>query len=208
MSIAIDEPTGSVRTLRDAPSVTRSTAQVLDTWETLHARADLLRHDTQQEQQRALRDHLADLGATFTRSSVLDLLDTLAGYGFSWRDIARFCRVSVPALQKWRRGQGLKPERRRDLADIVAVVETIKKRLVNDPAAWMETPLLDSTITPGDLLAAGMPSAVVDLAGAQDSVFIEQTLTAFDANWRARRTRQGYAISADEDGHLAITIEG
>lgn len=39
------------------------------------------------------------------------MLSDLAELGFAWRDIARLVKVSVPAVQKWRKGgEGLRGE--------------------------------------------------------------------------------------------------
>src|SRR5262249_61234902 len=46
------------------------------------------------------------------RAGMLEMLDELADLGLAWRDIARLIDVSVPAVQKWRRGAGAPGERR------------------------------------------------------------------------------------------------
>lgn len=44
------------------------------------------------------------------KDSVASMLSDLADLGFARRDIARLVKVSVPAVQKWRRGEGVRGE--------------------------------------------------------------------------------------------------
>jgi len=45
------------------------------------------------------------------KRSVRDMMTGLGDEGFSWRDIALFVGVTVPAVQKWRRGERASPDR-------------------------------------------------------------------------------------------------
>ena len=49
------------------------------------------------------------------------LLSMLGERGFAWRDVARMVGVSVPAVQKWRKGERCTGENRRQVAALVAM---------------------------------------------------------------------------------------
>ena len=53
----------------------------------------------------AMKRDLDDGTLAADRESGLELLTELNAEGISWRDLARLAEVSVPALQKWRRGE-------------------------------------------------------------------------------------------------------
>jgi len=89
------------------------------------------------------------LAADRARSSTTALLDELAAMGFAWRDVARLVGVSVPAVQKWRRGEGATGENRARLASLLAACDLIAAHyLVEDLAtedcvAWLQADLGD-----------------------------------------------------------------
>jgi hypothetical protein len=137
------------------------------------------------------------------RSSTEELLEELADLGFAWRDIARLVGVSVPAIQKWRRGEGTTGDNRRKVASLVAACDLVAEHYgIQDVASWFEMPLLDGVpVTPIELWARGRPDLVFDYAsGHGDS---EQILTSSDPQWR-ERYRSDFEVFRSDDGQLSI----
>ena len=54
------------------------------------------------------------------KASVASMLVELADLGFAWRDIARMVGVSVPAVQKWRKGEKASGDSRSQLSSLLA----------------------------------------------------------------------------------------
>lgn len=53
------------------------------------------------------------------------MLSDLAELGFAWRDIARLVKVSVPAVQKWRKGEKASGESHSRVASLLAACDLI-----------------------------------------------------------------------------------
>lgn len=138
------------------------------------------------------------------------LLTTLADYGFAWRDIAKMIGVSVPAVQKWRRGEGLTGDNARKLASLVAGCEIIQKfnPVIVDVAMWFEVPIVDEApVTPIDLWATGNQQLVFEHARVDVSSKVDpyDTMDSFDANWR-ETYRSDFETFRAEDGELSIRV--
>ncbi len=136
------------------------------------------------------------------------LLNELADLGFAWRDIAKMVGVSVPAIQKWRRGEGLTGENARKLARLVAGCEIIQKfnPVITDVAMWFEVPIVDEApVTPIDLWATGNLQLAFEHARVDVSAKIDpyQTMDSFDPNWR-ETCRSDFDTFRAEDGELSI----
>jgi transcriptional regulator with XRE-family HTH domain len=133
------------------------------------------------------------------------LLEALADLGFSWRDIARLVGISVPAIQKWRKGGKLSPENRRKLASLLAACDFITMHfLVEDIGQWFEMPITDSApITPIDLWADGNPVLVFEYATRH--LTPDETMDKFDPSWR-ERYRTNVEVFRDDDGILGLRI--
>lgn len=136
------------------------------------------------------------------------LLNELADLGFAWRDIAKMVGVSVPAIQKWRRGEGLTGENARKLARLVAGCEIIQKfnPVITDVAMWFEVPIVDEApVTPIDLWATGNQQLVFEHARVDVSAKVDPHLTmdSFDPNWR-ETYRNEFETFRAEDGELSI----
>jgi len=152
------------------------------------------------------RSHYLEWTARTThrgRSSTQELLGELADLGFAWRDLARLVGVSVPAIQKWRRGEGATGENRHKVASLLAACDLVAEHYgIHGVASWFEMPLLTGVpVTPIELWAGGRPDLVFDYAsGHTDS---EQILTAWDPQWR-ERYRSGFEVFRAGDGQLSI----
>ncbi|HSV66376.1 MAG TPA: transcriptional regulator [Mycobacteriales bacterium] len=137
------------------------------------------------------------------RSSTRELLDEFAELGFAWRDVARLVGVSVPAIQKWRRGEGTTGENRHKVASLLAACDLVADHYgIREVASWFEMPLLAGVpVTPIELWAGCRPDLVFDYAsGHTDS---EQVLTSWDTTWR-QRYRSDYEVFRAGDGELSI----
>lgn len=136
------------------------------------------------------------------------LLGELADLGFAWRDIAKMIGVSVPAIQKWRRGEGLTGENARKLASLVAGCEIIQKfnPVIIDVAMWFEVPIVDEApVTPIDLWATGNQQLVFEHARVDVSSRVDpyDTMDSFDPNWR-EKYRSDFETFRAADGELSI----
>lgn len=134
------------------------------------------------------------------------LLGVLAAMGFAWRDIARMVGVSVPAIQKWRRGEGLTGENARKLARLVAACEVIQKfnPMITDVALWFEAPIVDEApVTPIDLWASSNQQLVFEHARLEVDPLT--TMDSFDANWR-ETYRSDFETYRAGDGDLSIRM--
>jgi hypothetical protein len=142
-----------------------------------------------------------------SRSGVHDILSELADLGFAWRDLARLVGVSVPAIQKWRRGEGTTGENRRKVASLIAACDMIAQNFgIQEVSSWMEMPVLDDVpITPMDLWIAERVDLVFDLASGH--VDAEQIVTALDHDWRTRH-RSDFEVFKASDGQLSIRPKG
>jgi hypothetical protein len=137
------------------------------------------------------------------RASTSAMLDELSSLGFAWRDIARLVGVSVPAVQKWRRGEHASGESRRKVASLLAACDLITEHYdVQEIASWFEMPLLAHVpVTPLDLYIGERPDLVFEHANGY--VDPEQILMQFDAEWR-ERYRSDFEVFRDHDDELSI----
>jgi transcriptional regulator with XRE-family HTH domain len=133
------------------------------------------------------------------RSSVVSLLAELADLGFAWRDIARMVGVSVPAVQKWRRGDAASGENRARLARLVAACDLVTEHAaVADVASWFEMPLSpDAPVTPMDLWSDARHDLVFECA--LDRQAPSALLDQWDPDWR-ERFHSDYEVAVADDG--------
>ncbi len=131
------------------------------------------------------------------------MLAELAELGFAWRDVARMARVTVQAIQKWRRGAGISGENRHGIASLLAACDLVAERYgIQGVASWFEMPLLPGVpVTPIDLWGAHRPDLVFDYASGHTGP--EQILTAWDPEGRDRY-RSSFEVFRAEDGRLSI----
>lgn len=192
---SIDETSGtskSVRELNGDAAVIR--AQAGD----LHSTSTSLHHRT--------RDYALSLSRNdWGRKSPADLLAHLSELGFAWRDIARMVGVSVPAIQKWRRGERITGDNRARLTQLLAVLQMVTDEyLISDPASWFEMPIVDGVaVTPIDLYVAGSVELLLDWASHYE-VDSTVVLDKFDADWRQTHVDKNFEIFVAEDGELSI----
>lgn len=135
------------------------------------------------------------------------LLEELSDLGFAWRDVARMLGVSVAAVQKWRRGDGVTGANRLKIASLLAVCDMATAHYgISEVASWFEMPLVSGCpITPIDLYSQERPDLVFDYASGHSDP--EQALTDFDPEWR-ERYRSSFEVYEAADGALAIRPKG
>lgn len=197
-----------------ALTATRATATVLTElteWSgSIRGQAHDLHQDTDQLHQDTLRAQWANRTTQRGRSSPQEMLSELADLGFAWRDVARLVGVSVPAIQKWRRGEGATGDNRQRIAQLLAACDLITENyLVQEVASWFEMPLplplgQDVPVTPADLWAAGHFDLVLDYASGHADT--EQLLTSWDPQWR-ERYRSDYEVFIAGDGQRSIRLK-
>ncbi|MCL2470872.1 MAG: hypothetical protein FWF25_03930 [Propionibacteriaceae bacterium] len=146
------------------------------------------------------------LAAGRAKSSVQTMLSELAELGFAWRDIAQLVHVSVPAVQKWRRGEKASGESRQRLASFLAACDLVANDyMVEDIASWFEMPLVASVpVTSITLYAADRADLVFEHASGHADP--EAVLTQFDPDWR-ERFRSDFEVFQAGDGHRSIRMK-
>lgn len=160
-------------------------------------------HDVAQLHRDVREERLVEETRSVAKRSAESLLDDLSERGFSWRDIARMVRVSVPAVKKWRRGEAISGENRYRLAAVCALCEILDEELlIDDLATWFEIPIDDaSAVTPIDLVVAGRLDLVQE--HAHENVAPSELLDEYDPTWRERRASDFEVVRAD-DGMMSI----
>ena len=138
------------------------------------------------------------------RQSVRSLLQALSEQGLSWSMVSRALGISVPAIRKWRLGEGVSPQNRHSLARLVALVDMLSDQfMIEDPAAWLEIPLVDSRRTLADVYAAGRVELVLEYAGRWIAS-PEQVLDGFEPGWREGAPPREFETFVATDGNVGI----
>ena len=165
----------------------------------LRTRSKMLTDDVTELHQDAQLEELEERARNRVKLNVEELLNRLSGLGFAWRDVARMVGVSVPAVQKWRRGESASGENRFRLAQLVAICDMVAEdHLVIDVAGWLEVPISSAApLTPLDLLTAGRDDLVLE--HASEHVSAEEILDRFDDGWRDRY-RSEFEVFVAADG--------
>jgi transcriptional regulator with XRE-family HTH domain len=134
---------------------------------------------------------------------VTQLLDEFTDLGFAWRDIARLVGVSVPAIQKWRKGGSTSPENRRRLAGLLAACDFVQHHHeTDDIGQWFEMPLVQGIpVTLIDLWADDQYALVFEYALGH--LAAETLLDRFEPEWRARY-QSDFETFVAADGELSI----
>lgn len=174
--------------------------------QSLHTRVRHLQEDVSETRRRTLLRELDERQEQVAVRGGPELLSTLADAGFAWRDIARLTAVTVPAVQKWRRGTGISPENRLRLARLVALREVANDRLITEPTSWLEMPVKDRVkLSRLDLLAGDRFDLVLELmSNDAGPVAPDGILDEFDPLWRERYVDDKFEVFLAEDGIASI----
>lgn len=155
------------------------------------------------------RLHLAELeDKTVERAKIAptQALEQLSDYGFAWRDVARIIGVSVPVLNKWRKGTGINGENRLKIARLLALIDMLADRFIDEPASWLEMPIIDNVgLNRLDLLQRGRYDLVLALASEHTSDgTVDSVMNEIDVNWRDNLVENTFETFAAEDGAISI----
>ena len=209
--VDLDEGRQTAATSIAAPTIaadaTRVVAAILTTEvDELRHRVKTLSVGIDQTHQRTYLHEWGVLTQERTARSTTDMLSELADLGFAWRDIGRLVGVSIPAVQKWRKGERTSPDNRHRLASLLAGCGLIvRHRSVDDIGQWFEMPLVQGIpVTPIDLWAAGEYPLVFDYA--MQHMTAEDILDRFDPEWRERYQSDFETFTAG-DGELSIRVK-
>ena len=188
-------------------STTQTSTQLTEEVGFLRSQVRQLSDDTQGLHLDTQLKEWSDRAMRRGKESPLDLLAHLSQLGFSWRDIARMVRVSVPAVQKWRRGAKVTGDNRRMLANLVAACDQISEDyLVYEVVSWFEMPLGNGIpVTPIDLYSQEQYQLLFDYASGH--LDTESVLNQLDPEWRQRYASQ-FEVFEAEDGQLSIRTKG
>ncbi len=147
--------------------------------------------------------HLRKRTQIHERLSVQSILGSLADQGLAWSMLARMLRVSIPAVRKWRLGEGASPENRHRIARLAALLDMLKDQfMIEDPAAWLEIPLEPTRRTIADACAQDRLDLVLDYAAGW--ITAEQVLNNLDRDWREVEAARYVEVFEAEDGDLAL----
>lgn len=145
----------------------------------------------------------AERTAVRERQSAQTLLEDLARRGLGWSSIARLVGVSVPAVRKWRLGEGASPENRQFLAKLAGLMDMLEEQfMIEDPAAWLEIPLPDGH-TLVDVVARGRVDIVLEYAAGWIRTPSE-LLDQVGPGWRASGSKSEFETFIAADGQPAI----
>lgn len=185
---------------------TRPTAEVLDRAEVLHRLVSDLHSDTAGIRRRGLVDELEDRQQVVAASAGTDLLEVLSDTGFAWRDVARLAQVSVPAVQKWRRGEGMTGANRYRIAKLVALLDVLDNHLISEPVSWLEMPVKDGVeLSRLDLAMEGRFDLVLELISDDgDPISATSVLDEFRADWRESLVDTTFETFVASDGVVSI----
>lgn len=155
------------------------------------------------------RAHLLELeGRTVDRArcAPTQALEQLSDHGFAWRDIARVVGVSVPAINKWRKGTGITGENRLKIARLLALIDMLSDRFIDEPASWLEMPISDGVgLSRMDLLERGRYDLVLALASPHTGDgTVDSVLNEIDPDWRENLVDNMFESYVADDGVISI----
>jgi hypothetical protein len=185
---------------------TRSSAVVLDRAEVLHRQVRDLHNDSASIRRSVLLSDLENRQQTAAARSGIELLSELGSSGFSWRDVSRFSKVSIPAVQKWRRGEGMTGANRLRLARLVAFLDLLRDHFISEPVSWLEMPVKDQVqLSRLQMLINDRFDLVLELVSDDgDPVAVEPILDEYDSSWRETLVDPAFETFVATDGSVAI----
>lgn len=199
------EGTGGIRVFERLAPETGVTVQARRA-DDLYRQATILHSEVAEHRRDLGVAELEDATIAHAKTDVTTLLADLRSLGISWRQIASAVRVSVPAIQKWRRGEGVSPANHVALAKLRGLIDLLSARSIDDPVSWLEMPVgLDVKLSRLDLLSAQRTDLVLELAGDEYStVSLEPLLDRFDPDWRSKYRDDAFETFRDAEGIVGI----
>ena len=189
------------RTIVTEPSVDQLTDQA----GYLRDSARILQEDTDDLHRKIRALRVAVLADRVERKPV-ELLGELSDLGLSWTQIATMISVSVTAVKKWRKGDGVTPENFNRLAMLATICRLLPEFYITDPASWFEVRLLpDTPVRPMDLFAAGHDELLLDWASSHITE-PERVLDKMNPEWREQYSTD-FEVFVASDGEFAIRMK-
>ncbi len=187
------------------PSLPPATAQqLIPRVSNLRVRADAVNSTAAFLHHEVYSLHLGERTAALEHKSVQSLIESLADKGLAWSDMASMLGVSVPAIRKWRQGEGATPANRNAVAQLAALLDVLDTQLmIEDPAAWLEIPLAGTRTTLADIYVAGRLDLILDYAIGWLRP-ADKLLDAFAPGWRATEAKKEFETFVAGDGQLGI----
>ncbi|WP_133542588.1 transcriptional regulator [Microbacterium sp. BK668] len=188
---------------------TRRSAYFVDQIGVLHRQVRDLHESSASMRRDALVEDLDARQQEAAARDGVELLSVLSDSGLAWRDVAKLAGVTVPAVQKWRRGEGMSGARRLALARIVAMLDILGEHFVSDPASWLEMPVKDGVaISRLQLLAQGRFDLVLLLIAddTAPAVEVDRILDEYDADWRSTLIDDQFESFLASDGVVSIKV--
>lgn len=199
---ALDTPTAAA-TVREPAAGPATAEELIPRVSALRYEADSVNGDVIAPARDVYVLNLAEGTTERERQGITSLLQALTDRGFSWSMISKMVGVSVPAIRKWRLGEGASPENRHALARLVALVDMLSDQfMIEDPAAWLEIPLANVHTSLTDVYAGGRVELVLEYA-ARWIASPEDVLDKFEPRWRENRFRAFETFMAP-DGEVSI----
>lgn len=123
-------------------------------------------------------------------------------FGMSWSGIASATGISGQSLRKWRQGTSVGNQGKLALARVVATLNILGEAKIDDPASWLELPILDG-YSPRrlDLLSRNQYRHLLDLAYSYRDP--QEILHSINPNWE-KEFRLEHEVFIAEDGLPAI----
>jgi hypothetical protein len=199
----VDRPTAAATA--SPPAAPIATAeQLIPRVSVLRYQANDVHTDVSSLGREIYRLNLQERSSVKDKKGVASLLEALAKTGVGWAMLSRMLNVSLPAIRKWRQGQGASPENRKALAELAALIDMLDEQfMVEDPASWLEIPLAGTTTSLVDVYAAGRADLILDYAGRWIAT-AEQLMYALDPQWRVRASSKEFETYIAADGQPAI----
>ncbi len=188
---------------------TRRSAYLVDTTNVLHRQVRDLHENSASLRRGALMEDLDVRQQEAAARDGGELLAALSDSGLAWRDVARLAGVTVPAVQKWRRGEGMSGARRLALARIVAFLDILEEHFISDPASWLEMPVKDGVaISRLELLAQSRFDLVLLLIAddTAPAVEVDRVLDEYDPDWRSTLVDDQFESFLAGDGVVSIRV--
>ena len=172
----------------------------------LHRDVRALHVDSAAARRSVLLADLEDRLQAVAAAEPLKLLRALGDAGMSWRDLARLVQVSVPAVQKWRRGGDITGANRLRLARVVALLDVLSANAIVEQVSWLEMPVKDGVhVSRMDMLADGRFDLVLELiSDDHTTVPVEGVLDEYKPSWRTSRVDDRFETYIDAEGVVAI----
>lgn len=188
-----------------APTAPPATAgELIPRVSALRYRADVVNSSAASLARDVYALNLEERTAGREHQSVQSLLSGLIDLGLSWSMISRAIGVSIPAIRKWRQGEGATPSNRHTLAHLLALLDMLTDQfMIEDPASWLEIPLGTTSHTLVDVFVVGRADVILEYA-ARWIASPELVLDQIDAGWQTRQGSREFETFVAADGHLGI----